>query len=102
MTFSSGRRLKRVRSVGGTTSDPRFLVAVPHPERDEAGDHRHEEDLSHQRLEGDERLRQADRRAEVAEAERRQHDEAEVEVLRLLVRPLLREEVASRKSFTAR
>ena len=55
-------------------------------------DQRDEEDLAEDRLERDERLRQPDRRRQVAEAERRQRYEAEVDVLALYVRALLREE----------
>ena len=70
--------------------------ALPHPQRDEPGDQRDEEDLAEQRLEHGQRLREPDRGREVAEAERGQRDEAEVEVLGLLVRAGLGEERARR------
>src|SRR5215213_6314106 len=70
----------------------RVCLALPHPQRDQAGHECDEEHLADQRLERDERLREADGGREIAEAERRQRDEAEVDVFRLLVRPRLHEE----------
>src|SRR5215208_1951299 len=68
------------------------LYVLAHPKRHEARDERDEEDLPEERLEHRERLREADRRGEVAETERRQRNEAEVEELGLLVLARQREE----------
>ena len=58
-------------------------MALAPPDRDQPRDHRDQEDLPRQRLEHRQRLRQPDCRRDVAEAERRQRDEAEVDELRL-------------------
>src|SRR3954451_12163545 len=69
---------------------------LPSPQGDEPRDEGDEEDAAKQRLHDDERLRQSFRRGEIAESERRQHDEAEVKKLALVVRScLLKEGVAA-------
>src|SRR4051812_30662195 len=70
----------------------RALPRLAHPERHEARDQRDEEDLPDQRLEDGEGLRQPRGRRQVAEPERRDHDEAEVDEVGLMVRARLREE----------
>src|SRR3954447_17210043 len=68
-------------------------LRLPHPEGDQPGDHRHQEHLAEQCFDCHQRLRQPGCRGQVAEPERGQHDEAEVQVLRLLVRAGLGEEI---------
>ena len=55
------------------------VAALAYPERDEACHHGYEKDLAEQGFEGSEGLWQPDRWRKVAEAERGQGDEAEVE-----------------------
>ena len=82
------RRMSRMRAPSLVA----LAAALAHPQSDEAGNHRHQEDLAEQGFEDRQRLRQPDRRRQVAEAERRQRDEAEIEELRRGMRPGLREE----------
>src|SRR5947209_3031652 len=79
-------------SVPGAAPESIGRRRLPAPQRHEPGDERDEEDLPEQRLDDDERLRQPLRGREVAEAQRRQDDEAEVQVLALVVNPGLPEE----------
>src|SRR3954452_1385609 len=79
-------------SMEDASETRRALPRVAHPERPEACDQRDEEDLADQRLEDGEGLRQPGGRRQVAEPECRDHDEAEIDEVRLVVRALLRKE----------
>src|SRR4051794_10529710 len=84
-----------VRALSGLMRSSRAGFVAPPPERHEPRDHRDQEHLPEERFKRSQRLRQARHRREIAEAECRQRNETEVDVLRLGVLARLREELAA-------